>query len=100
MLPAGGVATIGLAWCGQFFCAGIMVVSIVTSRQRLIPDALLGRASGTARMLAFATIPVASIATGLVDNPAVVITVAGATWLLLAGVAVRSPLRSATTVIA
>lgn len=100
LLPATGVAPIGLAWCGQFFSAGIMIVAFVTLRQRIIPGELLGRALATSRMLAFATIPVASLATGLVDNPALVIAVAGTTWLVLAAAAARSPLRTATTVIA
>ena len=46
----------------------INVVSWFTLRQRIVPRELLGRVVATTRMLAFASIPVASIAAGALED--------------------------------
>ncbi|MER6947123.1 MFS transporter [Nonomuraea sp. NPDC000554] len=97
MIPARGPVLVGLAWMGQFAGAGTMIVAIATVRQRLIPDHLLGRVLGTARMIAFSSIPLAALAAGLfesaVRNAYVVMAFAGLSWLAVAGAVTRSPLR-------
>jgi predicted MFS family arabinose efflux permease len=97
MIPARGPVLIGLAWLGQFAGAGASIVATATVRQWLVPDHLLGRVLGTARMIAFASIPLASIATGVfesqVRNAYALMAFAGVSWLLIAAAAARSPLR-------
>ncbi|MEU0571697.1 hypothetical protein ABZ297_40750, partial [Nonomuraea sp. NPDC005983] len=98
MIPARGPVLVGLAWMGQFAGAGAMIVAIATVRQRLVPDHLLGRVLGTARMIAFSSIPLAALAAGLfesaVRNAYAVMAFAGLSWLAVAGAVTRSPLRN------
>ncbi|WP_084960108.1 MFS transporter [Thermoactinospora rubra] len=97
MIPARGPVLIGLAWLGQFAGAGIGIVATVTVRQHLVPGHLLGRVLGTARVIAFASIPLAALASGAfetaVRNPAAMMAFAGASWLLIALLLARSSLR-------
>ena len=97
MIPARGPVLIGLAWLGQFAGAGASIVAGATVRQWLVPDRLLGRVLGTARVIAFSSIPLASIATGAfeseVRNAYALMAFAGVSWLLIAAATTRSPLR-------
>ncbi|GAA3230987.1 MFS transporter [Nonomuraea helvata] len=97
MIPARGPVLIGLAWLGQFAAAGTSIVATATVRQLLVPDELLGRVLGTARMIAFLSIPLASLATGVfesfVRDAYVLMAFAGASWLAIAAAVARSPLR-------
>ncbi|GIH70700.1 MFS transporter [Sphaerimonospora thailandensis] len=99
LIPARGPVAIGAAWLVQFAAAGVLGVSALTLRQRLIPERLLGRVLATARMLAFSSIPLASIVTGVLENALndmyVVLAVSGMSWLLLSAAVSRSPLRRA-----
>jgi len=100
MIWARGPVLIGLAWMGQFAGAAAMVVAIATVRQWLVPDRLLGRVLGTLRMIAFASIPLASLATGVfetvVRDAYVLMAFAGVSWLVIAAGAALSPLRRVT----
>lgn len=97
VIPARGPVLIGLAWLGQFAAAGVSIVATVTLRQWLIPDHLLGRVLGTARMIAFSSIPLSALAGGLFEtelrNAYALMAFAGVSWLLIALAAARSPLR-------
>ncbi|WP_431900775.1 MFS transporter [Nonomuraea sp. bgisy101] len=98
MIPARGPLLIGLAWMGQFAAAGVGIVAIMTVRQRLIPDHLLGRVLGTARMIAFLAIPMAALAAGafesVVHNAYTLMAFAGVAGLTIAVAAGRSSLRN------
>ncbi|NUW34868.1 MFS transporter [Nonomuraea sp. SMC257] len=100
MTVARGPVPIGLAWTGQFSAAGTMIVATATVRQRLIPDHLLGRVLGTARMIAFASIPLAALASGLFEAAArdayAIMMFAGLSWAVIAVAVARSPLRRLT----
>ncbi|NUW45341.1 MFS transporter [Nonomuraea rhodomycinica] len=100
MTVARGPVPIGLAWTGQFSAAGAMIVATATVRQRLIPDHLLGRVLGTARMIAFASIPLAALAAGLFEAAArdayAIMVFAGLSWAAIALAVARSPLRRLT----
>ncbi|MEV0144316.1 MULTISPECIES: MFS transporter [unclassified Nonomuraea] len=100
MAAARGPVLIGLAWTGQFAAAGAMIVATATVRQRLVPDHLLGRVLGTARMIAFASIPLAALAAGLFESAVrdayAVMVFAGLSWLAIAAGVARSPLRRLT----
>lgn len=97
MIPARGPVLIGLTWLGQFTGAGISIVATATLRQRLVPDELLGRVLGTARMIGFASIPLAALATGafetVVRDAYWLMGFAGVSWLVIAVLAARSSLR-------
>ncbi|MFC0862460.1 MFS transporter [Sphaerimonospora cavernae] len=99
LIPARGPVAIGAAWLVQFAAAGVLGVSALTLRQRLIPERLLGRVLGSARMLGFASIPLASIVTGALEyalhDMYVILAVSGVIWLLLSVAVSRSPLRRA-----
>lgn len=98
MIPARGPLPIGLAWMGQFAAAGVGIVAITTVRQRLIPDHLLGRVLGTARMIAFLAIPLAALVAGVfesfVRNAYALMAFAGLASLAIAAAAARSSLRN------
>jgi MFS family permease len=97
MIVARGPVLIGLAWLGQFAAAGTVAVATMTVRQLLVPEHLLGRVLGTARMIAFLSIPLASLATGVFESVTrdvyVLMAFAGASWLAIAAAVARSPLR-------
>lgn len=80
--------------------AGLGSISMVawyTLRQRIVPRPLLGRVVAVTRMLAFASIPIAAIVAGVLENELhkvyAVILVAGLLRLGTALLAWRSPLR-------
>lgn len=97
MIPARGPVPIGLAWLGQFAAAGTSIVATATVRQLLVPNELLGRVLGTARMIAFLSIPLASLATGVFEsfarNAYALMAFAGVSWLAIAAAVAWSPLR-------
>ncbi|NUP66966.1 MAG: MFS transporter [Nonomuraea sp.] len=97
MIPARGPVPIGLAWMGQFAAAGTSIVATVTVRQLLVPDHLRGRVFGTARMIAFFSIPLASLAAGVfesqVRNAYALMGLAGVSWLAVAAAVALSPVR-------
>ncbi|TDD26457.1 MFS transporter [Nonomuraea diastatica] len=96
MIVARGPVPIGLAWLGQFAAAGTSIVAVATVRQLLVPDHLLGRVLGTTRMIAFLSIPLASLATGVFEsetrNAYALMVVAGVGWLAIAAVVAYTPL--------
>ncbi|MEU6711799.1 MFS transporter [Nonomuraea sp. NPDC046802] len=97
LIPARGPVLIGLAWMGQFAAAGASIVATATVRQLLVPDRLLGRVLGTARMIAFLSIPLAALATGVFEsvtrNAYALMAFAGVSWLVIAVAVAMSPLR-------
>ncbi|WP_327047552.1 MFS transporter [Microbispora sp. NBC_01189] len=99
LVPARGPVAIGAAWLAQFAAAGVVGVSALTLRQRLVPERLLGRVLATTRMFGFASIPLASIVTGVLEHTLhdthVVLAFVGVSWLLLSVAVSRSPLRDA-----
>ncbi|TDC01332.1 MFS transporter [Nonomuraea longispora] len=96
MIAARGPVLIGLAWMGQFAAAGTSIVAVATVRQLLVPDHLLGRVLGMARMVAFLSIPLASLATGVFEQEArnayALMVAAGVGWLAIAAVMANTPL--------
>jgi hypothetical protein len=72
-------AAIGIAW-------NVVTVSL---RQRIVPDALLGRVNATYRLLAWGTMPVGAALGGLVGEafglPAVFLLFGGLQFLLVLG---------------
>jgi len=64
LIPARSLPAIAAAWGLVGVFTMLVVVTWFTLRQRTIPSELFGRAVGFSRMLAFATIPPASIAGG------------------------------------
>ncbi|WP_433433595.1 MFS transporter [Nonomuraea sp. CA-141351] len=97
MIVARGPVLIGLAWLGQFAAAGTSIVATATVRQLLVPNELLGRVLGTARMIAFLSIPLAAFATGVfesfVRDAYALMAFAGASWIAIAAAVAWSPLR-------
>jgi MFS family permease len=97
MIPARGPVGIGLAWLGQFAAAGTSIVATATVRQLLVPDHLLGRVLGTARTIAFLSIPLASLVTGVFESAVrdayALMAFAGLSWLVIAAVVALTPLR-------
>ncbi|HEX4813560.1 MAG TPA: MFS transporter [Nonomuraea sp.] len=97
MIVARGPVGIGLAWLGQFAAAGTSIVAVATVRQLLVPDHLLGRVLGTARMIAFLSIPLASVTAGVFESQArnayALMAFAGMSWLAVAGAVALTPLR-------
>jgi MFS family permease len=88
--------TIALVWGLLFGLSAVNVVAWFTLRQRIVPRPLLGRVVATTRMLAFASIPLAGLTGGLLENGLhnvyVIIAVAGVLRLAMAAVGLRSPL--------
>ncbi|MFD1547394.1 MFS transporter [Nonomuraea guangzhouensis] len=74
IVPAasGSAVTMGVMWLVGFFLANIAVsmcnVLSYTLRQRVTPDNLLGRMSASVRLVLFASIPVGSLAGGLISD--------------------------------
>lgn len=64
LVPARSLAAIAVAWGVVGVFTMLVVVTWFTLRQRTIPSELFGRVVGFSRMLAFVTIPPASIAGG------------------------------------
>jgi MFS family permease len=88
--------TIGLVWGLLFGLSAVNIVAWFTLRQRIVPRHLLGRVVATTRMLAFASIPVAALTAGLLENRLhnvyVIFAAAGLLRLVMAAVGLRTPL--------
>ncbi|MBL9072190.1 MFS transporter [Tabrizicola sp.] len=63
---APGAWTLGLAFAAMEFCSFVWNVVSVSTRQRLIPDALLGRVNSLYRLLAWGMMPLGLVLSGLV----------------------------------
>ncbi|MGK5544094.1 MFS transporter [Streptomyces sp. URMC 127] len=98
LLPLRHPVLIGAAWGLLFACASVNMVSWFTLRQKIVPARLLGRVVATTRMLAFASIPLAALVGGAIENSLhdiyVIIVVSGVVRLCLAGFAWFSPMRN------
>ncbi|MCP2335928.1 MFS transporter [Actinomadura rupiterrae] len=68
LVPARHVVDIGAAWMAVFVCGAIVNVSWFTLRQQITPARLLGRVVATTRMVAYSTIPVGTLAAGLLES--------------------------------
>jgi MFS family permease len=68
LIPARSLPTITLAWGLVYALGSINVVAWFSMRQRIVPRELLGRVVAITRLLAFASIPVASLAAGVLEE--------------------------------
>jgi MFS family permease len=66
MALAPGPWTLGLAFAAMEFCSFVWNVVSVSTRQRLVPDALRGRVNSIYRLLAWGMMPVGLVLSGLV----------------------------------
>lgn len=86
---------IAVAWALSTAFQSIVVVTFFTFRQRVVPKAILGRAVGVTRLIAYLAIPPASILGGwLLDHGhglGVVMTLAGTAIILGSAIALRTP---------
>jgi MFS family permease len=62
------IAGVSATFAAVFVLGSINVVSWFTLRQRIVPPELLGRAVAATRMLAYASIPVAAIVAGVLEE--------------------------------
>ena len=97
-----GVAGFMLGWGAVGIATTVIVVTWFTLRQKVVPSELLGRVVATSRMLAYATIPLASVAGGAVlasqsFGAVSLIVISVIIQIAIAGLAWYSPLRTATT---
>ena len=99
LIPARSVPAIAAAWGAVGVCTMLVVVTWFTLRQRTIPSELFGRVVGFSRMLAFVTIPPASIAGGALlgatHSPATLAAVSAAVQVGVALIAWLTALRMA-----
>jgi MFS family permease len=79
---APGAWTLGLAFAAMEFCSFVWNVVSVSTRQRMIPDALLGRVNSLYRLLAWGMMPVGLVVSGLLVSAGELVT-ARETALLL-----------------
>lgn len=89
LIPARSLPAIAAAWGLVGVFTMMVVVTWFTLRQRTIPSELFGRVVGFSRMLAFATIPLASLAGGALlglTRSAVVLAAASAAAQVVVGV--------------
>jgi hypothetical protein len=63
-----GLLPITIVWATVYALGSINVVTWFTLRQRIVPTVMLGRVVAITRMLAFASIPVASITAGALEG--------------------------------
>lgn len=96
LIPARSLPTITLAWGLVYALGSINVVAWFSMRQRIVPRELLGRVVAITRLLAFASIPVASLAAGVLEellhNMYWIIALAAAVRVLAGLIGSRSPL--------
>ncbi|MGP3924263.1 hypothetical protein [Streptomyces sp. 8N616] len=87
-----------MLWALIYGIGTVNMVSWFVLRQRTAPARLLGRVVATTRMIAFMSIPVASILGGVLEqhwhNMYLIIAIAGALRLLVGLGALMSPLNS------
>ena len=79
---APGPWTLGLAFAAMEFCSFVWNVVSVSTRQRLIPDALLGRVNSIYRLLAWGMMPVGLVLSGLVVSAGELFLTRGAALVL------------------
>ncbi|MFE9539668.1 MFS transporter [Streptomyces sp. NPDC006691] len=99
LIPLRGVVGISLLWALIYGIGTVNMVSWFVLRQRTVPARLLGRVVATTRMIAFMSIPVASVLGGVLEqqwhNMYLIIAIAGALRLLVGLASLLSPLNSA-----
>ena len=99
LIPARSVPAIAAAWGAVGVCTMLVVVTWFTLRMRTIPSELFGRVVGFSRMLAFVTIPPASIAggalLGLTHSPATLAAVSAGVQVGVALIGWFTALRTA-----
>ncbi|MFB7633432.1 MFS transporter [Streptomyces sp. NPDC056149] len=92
------VTGIAVLWALVYGVGIVNMVSWFVLRQRTVPPELLGRVVATTRMIAFLTIPVASVLGGVLEqhwhNMYLIIALAGSLRLLVGLGALASPLNS------
>ncbi|MFK0294861.1 MFS transporter [Streptomyces sp. NPDC090442] len=92
------VTGIAVLWALVYGVGIVNMVSWFVLRQRTVPPELLGRVVATTRMVAFLTIPVASVLGGVLEqhwhNMYLIIALAGGLRLLVGLGALASPLNS------
>jgi MFS family permease len=98
LVPARDVVAISLLWALVYGIGMVNMVSWFVLRQRTVPAALLGRVVATTRMIAFVSIPIASILGGVLEqglhNMYLIIAVAGLLRVFVGLGALLSPLNS------
>lgn len=77
MALAPGAWTLGLCFAAMEFSGFVWNVVSVSTRQRLIPDALLGRVNSIYRLLAWGMMPVGLVLSGLVVSLGELVTARG-----------------------
>ena len=95
-----GVFGFVIGWGVVGFSTTIIIVTWFTLRQQIVPSAVLGRVVATSRMMAYATIPVASVAGGAMlavpaIGPVAVVLTSVTVQIVIALLAWFSPLRRA-----
>lgn len=84
LIPARSLLGITLVWGLVYALGSINVVAWFSMRQRIVPRELLGRVVAITRLLAFASIPVASLAAGVLEE-----LLHNMYWIIALGAAVR-----------
>ncbi|MEV6280217.1 MFS transporter [Nocardia sp. NPDC051832] len=99
LIPLRSPLLIGIAGACAFAFGSVNVVSWFTFRQRIVPQRLLGRVIAVTRMLAFASIPVAALLSGALEdalrNMYIVLAVGGLLRIAVAVAGLRTPLARA-----
>jgi hypothetical protein len=80
------------------------VVAWFSLRARIVPDHMMGRVVAITRMLAYSSIPVSAVLAGVLENALgdmyVIFAMGGLFRLMIALVALRTPLRANTNSLA
>ncbi|WP_030711619.1 MFS transporter [Streptomyces sp. NRRL F-2580] len=99
LIPLRDVVSISVLWALIYGIGTVNMVSWFVLRQRTVPAQMLGRVVATTRMIAFMSIPVASVLGGVLEqqwhNMYLIIAIAGLLRLLVGLGALLSPLNSA-----
>ncbi|MFI8343869.1 MFS transporter [Streptomyces sp. NPDC085639] len=99
LIPLRDVVSISVLWALVYGIGTVNMVSWFVLRQRTVPARMLGRVVATTRMIAFMSIPVASVLGGVLEqhwhNMYLIIAIAGGLRLLVGLGALLSPLNSA-----
>ncbi|MEU0388452.1 MFS transporter [Streptomyces chartreusis] len=98
LIPLRGVVSISVLWALIHGIGTVNMVSWFVLRQRTVPAGLLGRVVAATRMIAFMSIPVASVLGGVLEqhwhNMYLIIGIAGVLRFGVGVVALSSPLNS------
>jgi MFS family permease len=84
LIPARSLLSITAVWGAVYALGSINVVAWFSMRQRIVPRELLGRVVAITRLLAFASIPIASLAAGVLEE-----AIHNMYWIIALGAAVR-----------